>query len=524
MYTTNDRRPRWCVVLLLLWTKACAAASDPAAEPEPYRWISLPIEVAGLPPRAAFVPVACPVDFGHVLRQSSVAGVIDERSLRLYRVLPDGSEVEEPVQFEAAHQPRLGPQLLPGTAPGVSYVAEFHPEQAPPGLKQTGTLSWIARSDAEGGQRYRLQLGVPRGGRAIQVPFAPQNLRVFDEQGRATPIRSFPRMQIRPQWPLNGAVHVLDAQKLVTTYHVGPTPAGAEARGKAESVAGPALPGAPIRRPFFYPVNGPDGIGLTEFGKPHDPTGSHAHHYSLWIAHANVAGQDFWSERGGIIAHQQLEQLEDGPVSCRLVQATRWIAKGVDQLRERRRITVYRAAADFRLIDFELEFTAPRAEPVELGKTTFGFLAVRVAQSMTPFDGGGEILNARGDRNEQQAHLKRAEWLDQSGPIAPASGELGAPGRKAGDAGSHPTAPARWGGIAVLDHPGNPNHPTVWHCRNDGWAGAAFNAEGPYAVRPGKPLRLRYRLCLHRGSAADARVADHYAAFAARPVVRLGVP
>jgi hypothetical protein len=380
-------------------------------------------------------------------------------------------------------------------------VAEFRPDQAPAGVKQTGTLWWIAEAGAEGRQRYRLLVGVPRGGRAIQVPYPPQNFRVFDEQGRAAPLRSFPQMQIRPQWPLDGALHVLDTQELVTTYHVGPSPIGVGARGKAESPPGPELPGALLRRPFFYPVNGPDGIGLTEFGKPHDASGSHAHHYSLWIAHASVAGEDFWSERGGIIAHQQFEQLEDGPIFCRLVQSTRWIAKGADQLRERRRIRVYRAAADFRLIDFELEFAAPRAEAVELGKTTFGFLAVRVAQSMSPFD-GGDILNARGGRNEQQAHLKRAEWLDQSGPIAP----------------------TRWAGIALLDHPDNPNHPTVWHCRNDGWAGAAFNAEGPCTVRPGQPLRLRYRLCLHRGSATDACVADQYAAFAARPAVRLGAP
>jgi len=478
----------------------------------PYRWFSLPIEVTGLPPRATFVPVTCPVDFGELLRRLSVAGVIDERSLRLYRVLPDGREVEEPVQFEAADQPRLGPRLVPGTVPGVSYLAEFRPEEAPAGLKQTGALSWIAQTGAQGGARFRLQLGVPRGGRAIQVPFPPQNLRVFDEQGRAAPLRSFPRMQIRPQWPLDGALQVFDAHRPVTTYHVGPTP------GRVE------LPGFSIRRPFFYPVNGPDGVGLTEFGKPHDPTGSHAHHYSLWIAHANVAGQDFWSERGGTIAHQQLEQLLDGPVFCRLAQTTRWIAKDADQLRERRQVTVYRAAADFRLVDFELEFTPPRAEAVELGKTTFGFLAVRVAQSMTPFDGGGEILNARGDRNEQQAHLKRAEWLDQSGPIAPASEKPDGPGQKAGRTAADRPAPPRWGGIAVFDHPGNASHPTVWHCRNDGWAGAALNAEGPYAIRPGETLRLRYRLCLHRGNATDARVADQYAALAARPVIRLGTP
>src|SRR5262249_6870375 len=143
--------------------------------------------------------------------------------------------------------------------------------------------------------------------------------------------------------------------------------------------------------PFLYPVNGPDGIGLTEFGKPHDPTGSHDHHYSLWVAHTSVNGRDFWGEKGGLILHQRFDLLEDGPVFCRLVQATAWNFGGTYLLRERRTLTVYRTPEHFRLLDLELELTPAGAEAVTLGKTSFGLLAVRVAQSMSVFDGGGEI-------------------------------------------------------------------------------------------------------------------------------------
>ena len=296
----------------------------------------------------------------------------------------------------------------------------------------------------------------------------------------------------------DGAVQILDGRDLVTAYHVGPP---ADRPGLAE---------AAIRRPFLYPVNGPDGIGLTEFGKPHDPTDSHAHHYSLWIAHASVDGHDFWSDRGGVIAHDQLDLLEDGPVFCRLVQHTRWIAGDATVLREKRQWTFYRAAEDFRLMDVELELTPAGAKAVELGKTPFGLLAVRVAQSMTPFDGGGEILNARGDRNEQAAIGRQAEWLDQSGPIAQ--------GSAGGEAGREKSPrPIRWGGIAVFDHPGNANHPTAWHCRNDGWAGAAFNMAGPYTIAAGGKLVLRYRLCLHRHDAVEARIARRWDEYKAQP-------
>jgi Family of unknown function (DUF6807) len=120
---------------------------------------------------------------------------------------------------------------------------------------------------------------------------------------------------------------------------------------------------------------------------------------------------------------------------------------------------------------------------------------------MTVFDGGGEILNARGDRNERGAHLKRAEWIDQSGPVGQ----------------------NEWAGVAMFDHPANPNHPTVWHCRNDGWAGASFNADGPVKLKADQPpLRLRYRVLLHRGDPVAGQVAGRYAEYAAKPTVRLG--
>jgi len=468
-----------------------------------YQWFSLPIEVSGLPPKADSVPVSCPIDLSAILARLRAAGAIDERSLRLLRVLADGREQEEPVQFTPDPQPGSKRRLLAGTTPQVSYSAEYLAGETPE-VKLAGRLAWIGQSDSHGHERYRLEFGVLRGGRMIQVPFAPQNLRAFDGQGRASPIRWFPRMQIRPQWPLEGAVHVTDQGALVTSYHLGP---GAEQAG---------TPG-PIQRPFLYPVNGLDGVGLTEFGKPHDPTGSHAHHYSLWIAHANVAGHDFWSERGGIIAHRQFDLLEDGPIFCRLIQTARWIFQGVAILCERRTLTVYAAARDCRLMDFDLEFSPAGSQTVELGKTTFGFLAVRVAQSMTPFDGGGEIVNANGDRNEQAAHLKRAKWLDQSGPIA-----AGPPIASIVQGALAQSPPTQWGGIAIFDHPNNVNFPTGWHCRNDGWACAAFNIAGPYAIPPGGTLRLRYRLHLHAHNALDAGVTRRYEQYASQPIVQLG--
>lgn len=492
---TTISHARCCACLLVILVSAAPSAAADAAPDSTgplYDRFEVPLEVSGLPTNVEFVPVSCEVDFGVLLQRLNKSGAVDERSLRLCRVLPDGSQREQPVQLLAREQPRAAQrQFLPATVSGVSYLTEAAAGAAHADVKTHGELWWIAQGEKDGRASYRLVFGVLRRGRAIQVPYPPQNWRMFDDQDRATPLAHFPRMQIRPQWPLDGILNITDNGQAVTTYHIGPALESSQ-----------AAPASTIRRPFFYPVNGPDGISLTEFGKAHDPTGSHRHHYSLWIAHNNVAGHNFWADNGGTIAHKEIVLLEDGPVFCRLAVRTRWRDGEADLLDEDRAVSIFSAGDGFRLMDFDLQFRPAGKEPVALGQTTFGFLAVRVAQSLTPFDGGGEILNARGQRNEQKVHLQRAEWLDQSGPLLP----------------------DHWSGIAVLDHPLNPNHPTMWHCRNDGWAGAAFCGEKPYTIEAAQTLRLRYRLVLHRGDAVQGRVADHWRAYAAKPNVQRGEP
>ncbi len=322
---------RRCAFLLVV---VAPAASSVAAEPPPdpagplYDFFEVPLQVSELPANAEFVPLSCEVDFQALLQRLGKSGAVDERSLRLYRVLPDGGQQEQPVQLLACVQPRAAQrQFLPATVSGVSYLTEAAAGAAQSDVKTLGQLWWIGQGDKDGRAGYRLVFGVLRRGRAVQVPYPPQNWRMFDDRDRATPLAHFPTMQIRPQWPLDGELNITDNGQAVTTYHFGP---------QLESAQSSA---ATIRRPFFYPVNGPDGISLTEFGKAHDPTGSHRHHYSLWIAHNNVAGHNFWADdggNGGEIFHKEIVLLEDGPVFCRLVVRTRWRDGETDLLDEER--------------------------------------------------------------------------------------------------------------------------------------------------------------------------------------------
>jgi hypothetical protein len=196
-----------CVALLLVsWTAAAGAAETPDGGSGPLQdCVEVPLTVSGLPPDGMPAPVTCDVDFAAMLQRLGQSGAVDERSVRLFQVLPDGSLREQPIQLLARPQPRAAQrQFLPATVSGVSYLAEVAAADAAPAVTASGQLWWLAQGDAEGRAAYRLRFGVLRRGRAIQVPYPPQNWRMFDDQDRATPLAYFPRMQIRPQWPLDG--------------------------------------------------------------------------------------------------------------------------------------------------------------------------------------------------------------------------------------------------------------------------------------------------------------------------------
>src|SRR5436853_126358 len=98
--------------------------------------------------------------------------------------------------------------IVPAAAAEPSPTSTAPAGVTPEGLKVAGESAWMAKADHDGRARYRLEFGVLPVGTVVQVPFAPQNLRVFDQTGRATPLRWFGRMQVRPQMPMDGQVHL----------------------------------------------------------------------------------------------------------------------------------------------------------------------------------------------------------------------------------------------------------------------------------------------------------------------------
>jgi hypothetical protein len=266
--------------------------------------------------------------------------------------------------------------------------------------------------------------------------------------------------------------------------------------------------GPDLRRPFLYPLIGPSGKSLTRMGHPRDPNG-HSHHNSVWVTHHDVGGVAFWTDAPtsrGRIVQQRVVKYEDADDEALIEVVNEWreapassstLTPALSQgergrllLEEHRTMRFRPQAGGQWLLVLDLAFAAPK-EPVTLGKTNFGMVGVRMAKTIGVHDGGGTIRNSAGGVNEAGVHEKPARWVDYSGPITREARE----------------------GITLFDHPANPNQPTVFHVRDDGWMGAALTFADPRAIEPGQPLKLRYGLWIHAGVPEPAAIEREYGEF-----------
>ena len=305
-----------------------------------------------------------------------------------------------------------------------------------------------------------------------EKPAEPEPPKPKEEAKPVLETKPIPRMQVVPL-PYDQAAFERDGEE-IARYHF----------GKA------------LNRPFLYPILGPAGRPLTRMGHPHDPVG-HGHHNSVWTSHRDVGGANFWenSDRARIV-HQRILDYADAEDHAALTALNHWATKkGTVLIKERRTLTVRPLEARQWLLIVDLELAA-NVQPVLLGKTPFGVLAVRMAKTIGVHDGRGTIRNSEGGVDEKGVFWKQAKWVDYSGAVGHGILE----------------------GITLMDHPKNPNHPTHFHVRNDGWMGASLTFAGPRTLKPAEPLRLRYALYVHAGVPSLDALNAQWEAFAKLPL------
>lgn len=261
-----------------------------------------------------------------------------------------------------------------------------------------------------------------------------------------------------------------------------------------------------VSRPFLYPLLGPGEVSLTRHWPMEEFPGEerdHPHHRSFWYSHGDVNGHDLWSEleKSGRTVHQHFVLQKSGNDRGVLATRNEWRAKDGKLLgHDERKYTFYPPRGDQRVIDFEITILAP-GEELRLGDTKEGTFAIRVAESMRVVQpknqpGPGRLVNSRGQVNGE-VWGKRAEWVDYSGPVG-----------------------GQTVGIAILDNPANPRHPTWWHAREYGlFAANPFGLHdfekkeagaGDLKIPAGGSVTFKYRVVLHTGDEKAAQIAARF--------------
>jgi len=280
--------------------------------------------------------------------------------------------------------------------------------------------------------------------------------------------------------------------------------------------------GKDLNRPYLHPLRSASGkIVNRSFpsGQLPGETTDHPHHAGLFYGHGDVNGYNYWAIQNvptapskadatmGRIVLKNVASVKSGKESGTVDVVLTWLKPdGKPLLTETRRMTFY-AHPELRIIDFDFDFTA--IDKVVFRDTKEGTFAMRMATALeepaakAKPDGAvrtGKLLNAQGGEGEANVWGERSEWVDYSGVLD---------GEKVG--------------VVMMDHPGNPRHPTYWHSR--GYGLHSINPfglhdflndpkqDGSLTVEPGNHVRFRYRVVVHPG-VSPAKIAELYKQYA----------
>ncbi len=232
-------------------------------------------------------------------------------------------------------------------------------------------------------------------------------------------------------------------------------------------------------RPILYPLNAAGELSMVRnFPMRSDVAGEatdHPHHRSVWLAHGDVNGLDFWSGKSRIRHRQIDEWLPDG-----FVASNDWIDGDRAVCSDRTTIR-FQARKTWRWVDYKVTITAGSG-PVVFGDTKEGLFAIRTHPRLRIRDQEGHPM-ATAFNSEGVSGVgiwgQSARWVHYQNTIND-----------------------RMCAVTMLDHPNNLRHPTLWHARDYGLIAAnPFGLHdlagepagtGSWRIEAGQSLTLRY--------------------------------
>ena len=245
------------------------------------------------------------------------------------------------------------------------------------------------------------------------------------------------------------------------------------------------------RNDYVHPLWSMDGDTLTEDYPP-----DHAHHRGIfWTWHQIYVGDtrlgDAWECRDFVwdVADVQVHDAENGGKTLTaevLYKSPKYVdADGemIAAVQEQTRITVRPAAEDYRAIDFEIALRALQPD-VTIGgsedRKGYGGFSARIKM---PED--LRFVSRTGDVQPKTTAVDAGPWMDM---VASFDGE-------------------RLSGIAILQHPTNPQPLNKWILRQKGsMQNPVFPGRERVPLSQAKPIVLKYRLIVHRGGEGAVNV------------------
>lgn len=253
-----------------------------------------------------------------------------------------------------------------------------------------------------------------------------------------------------------------------------------------------------LRGGYIHPVATPSGRRVTDDYPP-----NHRHHHGIWAAWTHTRFRDrtpdFWNmgDRKGAVEYERLGHAWSGPLTAGFETRHRYMdlraPTPTTVLLEEWRVVAYApppGARPAHVFDLEITQSLVGASPLELPVYRYGGVGLRGRREWDGRDSTFFVTSSGLSR--AAGHGTRATWVHMGGMVD---------GQRAG--------------IAMLSHPDNVHSPQPVRIHpTEPFLSFAPQQAGPFTIRPGEPLTLRYRFVVMDGPADTTFIDAMWQAYA----------